>query len=136
MTVEPYYITTSCYLCRRLLWFCCECRTVYDSPLLELYKVSYAWYGLIGLSSCVVIGVVVSALTGGCRTCECANCRLASIDAADELNSSPVDVDRKHLLTFRKKVVSHLWNVQIQTSKRECRDHFRKTFNKGLLSMK
>ena len=60
------------------MWFCCDYRTVYDSPLLELYKVSYAWYGLIGLSSCIIIGVMVSALTGGCRRCRYRHCRLAN----------------------------------------------------------
>ena len=39
-------------------------------PLLELYKVSYSWYGFIGIASSVIIGVVVSLLTGGWRKCE------------------------------------------------------------------
>ena len=45
------------------------CRAVSDSMIMELYKVSYAWYGLVGLCSCIVIGVIVSLLTGGCKRC-------------------------------------------------------------------
>jgi len=46
-------------------------RTDYtSSPLIELYKVSYAWYGLIGVASSVLIGVLVSALTGGLKRSE------------------------------------------------------------------
>jgi SSS family transporter len=41
--------------------------TVETFPLMDLYTVSYAWYGLIGIGSSFIIGVVVSLLTCGCR---------------------------------------------------------------------
>ena len=39
--------------------------------LLELYKVSYAWYGLIGITSCLLIAVTVSLITGGSKRGQC-----------------------------------------------------------------
>jgi hypothetical protein len=35
------------------------------NPLIDFYNISYAWYGLVGIGSCVVIGITVSLFTGG-----------------------------------------------------------------------
>ena len=32
--------------------------------IVELYKVSYVWYSLIGAFTCIIIGVLVSLCTG------------------------------------------------------------------------
>lgn len=40
--------------------------TVDRVPLQDLYDVSFAWYGVIGTGSCVIVGFIVSVLTGGC----------------------------------------------------------------------
>jgi len=38
---------------------------VSDDPLIELYLVSFAWYGVIGTGSAIIIGTIVSLATGG-----------------------------------------------------------------------
>jgi SSS family transporter len=37
--------------------------------LIDLYNVSYAWYGVIGMGSCIVIGIVVSLATIWIKKC-------------------------------------------------------------------
>ena len=37
----------------------------FRDELMEFYKISYAWYGVIGLVICVVVGLMVSCMVNG-----------------------------------------------------------------------
>ena len=42
-------------------------RFFFSWPLLELYKVTYGWYGVIGIGASVIINIIVSIVTCGCK---------------------------------------------------------------------
>ena len=45
------------YVITSFVFFCCR------HDLIDLYSISYAWYGMISTGVCVVVGLAVSGVT-------------------------------------------------------------------------
>ena len=46
------------------MFFCSSTSTENGEDVFPLYKLSYLWYSSIGCISCIIIGLIVSAITG------------------------------------------------------------------------
>lgn len=58
------YMSYACMNRFNLLFVLMVCIHFSEDPLLPLYKMSYLWYSSIGMSTTVVIGLIVTCITG------------------------------------------------------------------------
>lgn len=82
--------------------------TEHFHDILGVYKVSYIWYTTIGMLVCMLVGMIVSVLTGGIRTSD-------DVDIKYLFNLRRM-FDSKRVKQYELKERGHKWDGENETS--------------------